>query len=89
MTAHEALICDLKELLAEAEAFQYHDFKNKKFSAPKNALVAQLNFIKSKAINGEYDNNVNDEAEVEETVSDESTEEVTEEIINSNETETQ
>ena len=53
---HDLLIQDLKELLSEAEDYQFHDFKNSEHAAPKVALVGRLEAIKENTIDGLYDN---------------------------------
>lgn len=53
---HNNLVQDLKELLAEAEDYQFHDFKNSEHAAPKIALVGRLDAIKDNVIEGRYDN---------------------------------
>ena len=54
-TGHEQLITDLKELLAEAENFEFHDFKNEKYALPKVTLVLQLTRLITKVKEGKYD----------------------------------
>lgn len=53
---HENLILDLKMLLQLAESYEYHDFKNTMFAAPKSALINTLFGLAEKAKQGEYDN---------------------------------
>ena len=53
---HEKLIDDLKDLLTDAEAFEFHDFKNKNYATPKIALVQRLDSIARRAKEGIYDN---------------------------------
>ena len=53
---HENLINDIKTLLAEAEAFEFHDFKNKKYPAPKAELSSILYEFRLKVQEGKYDN---------------------------------
>ena len=54
-TGQQALINDLKELLAEAEAGEFGDFTNKKYPAPKMALAEKLHELRQNVINGKYD----------------------------------
>lgn len=56
MNGHDKLISDLTEVLSLAQQREFHDFDNKRFGAPKNALVAYLDTIKKKTIEGIYDN---------------------------------
>lgn len=53
---HMRLIADLKDILGEAEAFQFHDFRNEKYATPKMELVNRLTQIANRARNGDYDN---------------------------------
>ena len=53
---HVHLIQDLKSLLDMAERFEFHDFKNEQFGAPKMALRTFLFGGAEKAKNGYYDN---------------------------------
>ena len=53
---HERLIEDLKELLKEAENYEFHDFKNTKYATPKVTLHVKLLTIDKKVQNGNYDN---------------------------------
>lgn len=53
---HKALIMDLAGLLAEAESFQFHDFKNSLYATPKVQLVLKLRAMAELAQNGRYDN---------------------------------
>lgn len=52
---HTALIDDLTNLLAEAKEYQFHDFRNTKYAAPKMELAAQLLTLRENVINGKYD----------------------------------
>lgn len=52
---HKRLIGDLKELLREAEAYQFHDFKNTIHEMPKRALVEVLVKLAERARDGGYD----------------------------------
>ncbi len=57
---HKDLLTDLKDLLAEAEAFQFHDFKNETYAFPKKELVDRLEAISLKVREGDYDNEIGD-----------------------------
>jgi hypothetical protein len=53
---HTGLITDIRKLLKEAMDYDFHDYKNKKYPAPKAALIAHLSQMVSRAQNGWYDN---------------------------------
>lgn len=53
---HNALIWELEHVLEEAKKFEFHDFLNTKYPAPKNALVIALGVLRDHAVNGNYDN---------------------------------
>ena len=53
---HENLIRDIKDLLWEAENYQFHDFQNSRYRAPKKALAEALAAMRQKVIDGLYDN---------------------------------
>lgn len=53
---HAHLIHDIKCLLDMAERFEFHDFKNTQFGAPKMALRVFFLEGAEKAKNGYYDN---------------------------------
>jgi len=53
---HVALMDDLTDIYQEATKYEFHDFKNEKYSAPKMALVQMLNGILAKLKDGKYDN---------------------------------
>jgi hypothetical protein len=53
---HDLLIADLRNLLRDAEAFEFHDFMNGKYAAPKVALHTALLRIDSNVSEGRYDN---------------------------------
>lgn len=53
---HDLLVKDLNDLLEKARSFEFHDFKNEKYPAPKMALVEKLDIIRKKVIDGAYDN---------------------------------
>lgn len=55
---HNNLIIDLKELLAEAEDYQFHDFKNSNHATPKIALMGRLEALKDNLQEGRYDNKI-------------------------------
>lgn len=54
MNGHEQLIIDLKDLLKQAEAFTFHDFKSD-IGAPKIELDRQLQILIKNNRNGRYD----------------------------------
>lgn len=54
--SHNELIEDLRDLLEEAETFQFHDFKNSKYDMPKSELMNRLQTLLTKTKQGEYDN---------------------------------
>lgn len=53
---HRRLVADITELLREAEAGEFHDFRNEKYAAPKLALHQRLHELDQKMQAGEYDN---------------------------------
>lgn len=53
---HDALMLDLSILLKEASDFEFHDYKNEKYPAPKVALGNRLMEIRQNMIDGKYDN---------------------------------
>jgi len=53
---HRHLIEDLEALLAEAQTFQFHDFKNTIYAAPKVALYMKLTELVAAVKEGRYDN---------------------------------
>lgn len=53
---HDKLVSDLKELLSEAESFEFHDSKNQQYAQPKVTLVLKLLKLIEKAKQGDYDN---------------------------------
>lgn len=61
MTGHQILIADLMELLAEARAFQFHDFKNTDYATPKVALDQRFRELSENTRDGRYDNKPTDE----------------------------
>ena len=54
--AHIALLNDLASLINEATDYQYHDFKNSTYPAPKLALVQKLEWLLKNTKTGKYDN---------------------------------
>ncbi len=54
---HQDLVQDLSDLLAEAKEYAYHDFKSMHNEAPKMALAERLHALRTKCIDGDYDNN--------------------------------
>lgn len=53
---HTTLVNDLKSIAADAENFEFHDFKNTSYAAPKMTLVAKLEEIIKNTKEGFYDN---------------------------------
>jgi hypothetical protein len=53
---HIALFEDISELLEEVKEYQFHDFGNSRYPAPKMALVEKLEEIRNNVIQGLYDN---------------------------------
>jgi len=53
---HIKLVNDITELLTSATDFQYHDFKNSIYPAPKLALVQKLEWLIKNVKSGKYDN---------------------------------
>lgn len=56
MDGHDVLMRDLIILINEAQNFEFHDFKNTKYAAPKIALITALEAMIIKAKTGAYDN---------------------------------
>lgn len=54
--SHEQLINDLQVLLDQGKAFEFHDFKNNKYSSPKTELIKKLAEISENVVSGKYDN---------------------------------
>lgn len=55
-TGHKNLIDDLTAILVKAELFNYHDFHEHGFAAPKMELVEDLQALIALAKAGAYDN---------------------------------
>lgn len=53
---HKRLIDDLTFLLEEAKDFQFHDFKNETYAAPKSVLIDKLRVLIGYVMGGKYDN---------------------------------
>lgn len=53
---HKYLIEDIAILLRDAENFEFHDFKNNTYPAPKMALVNRFHELRDNTMNGKYDN---------------------------------
>jgi hypothetical protein len=53
---HEALLTDIRNLLSEAEHFEFHDFKNEKYPTPKVMLRIKLMDLANRVVDGFYDN---------------------------------
>lgn len=55
-TGHQNLINDIDALRAEVVGFEFHDFKNEKYFAPKIALADKFRELRNNTITGKYDN---------------------------------
>lgn len=55
-TGHQALLVDLAVLVIETKDFQFHDFKNENYPAPKLTLVERFKELMQNTKNGKYDN---------------------------------
>lgn len=53
---HEQLVNDLRALLAEAQLYEFHDFRNQTYATPKVALAGKLAKMRADVIYGIYDN---------------------------------
>jgi hypothetical protein len=53
---HNKLMQDLTDVWKDAYDYQYHDFKNKRYPAPKVALRNRLLQLADNVVNGKYDN---------------------------------
>jgi hypothetical protein len=53
---HEALVGELRKLLDEAERYEFHDFKNSTYPAPKVELERRLRLMAMGVVDGKYDN---------------------------------
>jgi len=53
---HDSLLHDLQELVRQADQYEFHDYKNKKYPMPKMALVTSLEQIIKRVKDGFYDN---------------------------------
>lgn len=53
---HRKLVTDLRNLLDDAEKYQFHDFKNTDYPAPKMTLADRLRVIRRDTLSGVYDN---------------------------------
>lgn len=56
MDGHDALVLELGKLLAEAKDFQFHDYRNSKYAAPKVELHKKLLQLARDVQSGKYDN---------------------------------
>lgn len=52
---HTALINDIGLLFMEAQGYNFHDFKNTKYAAPKMSLIAILGTLQENVKQGFYD----------------------------------
>jgi len=55
-TTHRLLLEDIQSLLSEAVAYEFHDFKNSTYPAPKLALIQKLDWLLKNVKSGKYDN---------------------------------
>jgi len=55
-SGHKQLIFDLQSLMHEALDYEFHDFKNKKYDAPKIELYRKLTTLANRVKEGHYDN---------------------------------
>ena len=53
---HHKLVDDVTDLMKNVNDYQYHDFKNTTYSAPKLALVQKLEWLLKNTKEGKYDN---------------------------------
>lgn len=53
---YAALVKDLEELLMDAVEFEFDDFRNKKYAAPKIELANRLHVLRGNIMSGKYDN---------------------------------
>jgi hypothetical protein len=53
---HNALMEDLANLTKEAYDYEFHDFKNEKYGAPKIVLREKLLELAQNVVDGKYDN---------------------------------
>ena len=53
---HIELMADIAMLRHEASQYEFHDYMNTKYAAPKMSLVQRLDEMRLKAVNGNYDN---------------------------------
>lgn len=53
---HDALMQDLVELVKQANNYDFHDFRNKNYSAPKFMLRQRLTELANNVVAGKYDN---------------------------------
>lgn len=53
---HTQLIDDITALLEEAKKYEFHDFRNEKYAAPKMELAQKFHELRQGVISGKYDN---------------------------------
>lgn len=53
---HVALMQDVLKLTVEAHNYEFHDFKNEKYGAPKFTLISALMEMVDSVKSGKYDN---------------------------------
>lgn len=58
---HRKLIEDIEALLTDAREYQFHDYKNTRYEAPKLELLKRLNAMCEGVKNDRYDNQADEE----------------------------
>jgi hypothetical protein len=53
---HDNLLNDINKFFKDVTEYQYHDFKNSIYDAPKLALVKKLEWLINNTKDGKYDN---------------------------------
>lgn len=53
---HKNLVLDVVMLFKEIVDFEFHDYKNKNYAAPKVVLAARFEDLRDNVIEGKYDN---------------------------------
>lgn len=53
---HDKLMQDIADLGYEAQNYEFHDFKNKKYPTPKVELRSRLLAMADAVVEGKYDN---------------------------------
>ena len=63
MTGHDRLLQDLRDLLAQADAYAFHDFRNELYGTPKVELYTRLTALAAQVKAGRYDNRPDEDPE--------------------------